>query len=242
MKKMMNKIALPTNQERYMAICDILEENEFEYRIQERNSRRGCIVRNIIIPARQKENKLVLMAHYDVVPGSCGANDNASSICCIIEFMKRGGRDLPYVEVVFTDLEEFGTIGCRQYIEEYGDSIKEVINIDTCGVGSKIVEWNKTCRTYSGALFDELPDHVIEVDHLPYCDADCILFNGKGIGVSCLCILPDECTRNVYNSYGGKLCSTGGIFPYIHCGEFDDISYIDYNALELMVRYLMRLL
>lgn len=250
MREMMNRIALPDSRQRYLAICDILEENNFEYFIQEEKSPwsgRSRLLgdaecyRNIIVPAKQNHNKLVLMAHYDVVPGSCGANDNASAICCIIEFLKRGGINLPYVEVVFTDSEEFGAFGCRQYIDKYKDSVEEVINIDTCGVGEKIVQWNVTGRTYTRVLFDKLPDYVIEVDHLPPCDASIILDNH--VDVSCLCVLPKECTditgENVKTRGGVNI---SGVFKYIHGGRYDDIKYIDYNALELMVGYLMLLL
>lgn len=62
---------------------------------------RGRISRNIIgvIPGRSTDNKkIILGAHYDSVPGSPGANDNASGVALLLEIV----RLVPKKELPFT--------------------------------------------------------------------------------------------------------------------------------------------
>jgi hypothetical protein len=52
----------------------------------------------------------VLIAHYDRVPGSPGANDNGASVLALVDYLRRK-RQGPALRVVFTDGEELGPGG-----------------------------------------------------------------------------------------------------------------------------------
>lgn len=54
-----------------------------------------------------------VIAHYDVFPGSPGANDNSSSVICILDWIQRlmQRKTFHNVRIIFTDGEELGENG-----------------------------------------------------------------------------------------------------------------------------------
>ena len=64
---------------------------------------------------------ILIAAHYDTVPGSPGADDNASGLSVLLElarlFAAYPGRS-PLKLIAF-DLEEYGLVGSRTYVEHY---------------------------------------------------------------------------------------------------------------------------
>ena len=87
---------------------------------------------------------VVLGAHYDTVPDSPGANDNASGIATIMTIAKHvAGNSYPFaVEFVLFGSEEIGLYGSRHYVDALGaegiDSTIAMLNFDTVGAGSKL--------------------------------------------------------------------------------------------------------
>lgn len=158
--------------------------------------------KNIIVNLKDfcttdREEKIVIMAHYDSFSTSTAANDNGSSIAILISFIEHvilKGTD-KWFEIVFTDKEESGGLGCKLYFNNNTDFIDEVINLDTCGVGNKIV----VCD-YSKHIFDStsilkeknIMDkfNVVETDILPYCDSNFLIENE--IDTITICTFPDE--------------------------------------------------
>lgn len=141
-------------------------------------------------------NKIVLTAHYDAVWHSTGANDNASAITILLlfieEVMKRG-KTSNLFEIVFLDREETGGKGCINYLSEYGDNIKEIINLDTCGVGESIVvsDYSRHITDETVVLFNKCIKkqfNVVETDYLPYCDSD--IMKRQRMDVITICTLP----------------------------------------------------
>lgn len=58
-------------------------------------------------PARPQPGETVLIAHYDRVAGSPGANDNGASVLALVDYLRRPRRGAA-LRVVFTDGEELG--------------------------------------------------------------------------------------------------------------------------------------
>jgi len=56
-------------------------------------------------PAEPRPGEKVLVAHYDRVPGTPGANDNGASVLALVEYLRRTSP-LRATRVVFTDGEE----------------------------------------------------------------------------------------------------------------------------------------
>lgn len=91
--------------------------------------------------------QIVVCAHYDSVPYSPGAVDNASGIQLIYnianKLLSEGIHNMPTIAFVAMGCEELGLIGSRYYVKwlkENGllESVKFCINIDMAAKGDKI--------------------------------------------------------------------------------------------------------
>ena len=63
-----------------------------------------------------------MVAHYDSVPSSPGAGDNAASVAAILEAiraLKAGSALRNDLIVLFTDGEELGLLGAKGFVETY---------------------------------------------------------------------------------------------------------------------------
>jgi aminopeptidase YwaD len=70
-------------------------------------------------PARLISLPILIGAHYDTVPGSPGADDNATGLAVLLE-LASAFAELPLsfpVRLVAFDLEEYGLVGSRAYAE-----------------------------------------------------------------------------------------------------------------------------
>ncbi|MFS4108948.1 M20/M25/M40 family metallo-hydrolase [Streptomyces sp. PD-S100-1] len=82
---------------------------------------------------------VVLVAHYDTVPASPGANDNAVAVAALLETARAlaGSRGKLANDVVFlfTDAEEIGQLGARAFVErhELRERIGVVLNFEARG-------------------------------------------------------------------------------------------------------------
>lgn len=226
-------------------------------------------VKNIIISFNNKlSKKIVLMAHYDAVNGSTAANDNGSSVAillCLIKHISEFRTD-KNLEIVFVDKEETGGFGCRYYLQEYGDNISEVINLDTCGVGTKIVlnDFSRHISNDTSILIDDNilnKFDVISTDMLPYCDTNTLI---KNYDTMTICTFPDEDIplissikffgddkfiatwdkekqEYILSGYSrlvmGKFFKTE-VYKYMHNGERDSIEWINYDIMFNIYKYL----
>lgn len=96
-----------------------------------------------ILPGRNPGLPAVaLMAHYDSVPNSPGAADDATGVAAILEavraIMARGGAERT-LAVLFTDAEELNLDGARAFFSEHPlrDDIGAVINLEARGGGGR---------------------------------------------------------------------------------------------------------
>jgi hypothetical protein len=88
-------------------------------------------------PARPDGRRLLLVAHYDSVPGSPGAADDGAGVATLLEvarvLLRDGERGF---EVLFTDGEESGLLGARAYVNRMSPADRDrtvVINLDAGG-------------------------------------------------------------------------------------------------------------
>ncbi|EYF02595.1 M20/M25/M40 family metallo-hydrolase [Chondromyces apiculatus] len=83
---------------------------------------------------------VLLVAHYDSVPGSPGASDNASGVAAILEVMRAARARGPLrndVVVLFTDAEEGGMLGAHAFAEAHpwARKVRAFVNLDARGSG-----------------------------------------------------------------------------------------------------------
>lgn len=126
-------------------IGKILEDSGYEVKKQEYETR-GVRVENLEgeITGTQKPEEIVLVgAHYDSVPGSPGANDNASGVAAVLE-IARLLREEPLSRTVrfvtFVNEEppffQTGEMGSRVYASQSrkrGEKIIAMISLETIG-------------------------------------------------------------------------------------------------------------
>lgn len=123
---------------------------------------------NIVIPSKTQENKIIVLAHHDLYPKSAGLNDNSSGVSVLLRLQE----NLPdNVELVITDREEIGGLGCEYYIEtcmHRGNIDFEAINLDVVGLGDKIF-YEKYGEEPLKSF--EIPSHLELYENIPFSDS-----------------------------------------------------------------------
>lgn len=105
----------------------------------------GADVQNLIgvMPGKDRSAKpLAIMAHYDSVPGSPGASDDASGVAVALEVaraLKAQGQPARDVDLIITDGEENGLVGAHAFFgqDPLAKQVGFVINMDTRGSGGR---------------------------------------------------------------------------------------------------------
>ena len=105
----------------------------------------GADVQNLIavMPGKDRSLKpLAVMAHYDSVPGSPGAADDAAGVSVALEVaraLKAQGQPERDVDLIITDGEENGLVGAHAFFEQdpLAKQIGFVLNMDTRGSGGR---------------------------------------------------------------------------------------------------------
>ena len=105
----------------------------------------GARVQNLIgvLPGKDRTAPaLVLMSHYDSVPGSPGAADDATGVAATLEViraLKAGATPARDVIVLFTDGEEWGLTGAHGYFEQHPLAKRTglIINMEARGGGGR---------------------------------------------------------------------------------------------------------
>lgn len=149
------RFVVPTNAERTRVVVDLLTQAGLKADIQTfqgGNDRTGPMEgANVVTTVGEGPADIVLTAHYDAVKlpdGSLsqGVVDNAGSVLALIEAaatLKEGleGQPAAYRFVfVFTDQEELGLIGAKNFLETHGkDRIAAVINADVAAYGETVM-------------------------------------------------------------------------------------------------------
>ena len=156
-----------TSRDRAERLDRIISRIYRKYHLQEKRTEgqfcRQDHLTNIVLPAKDQDNKVTIMAHWDLYPGSLGYNDNSSGVATLLKLQNMKVPD--NIEFVFTDGEEIGGQGCRQYLEEYSLP-KQAINIDVVGLPGKIFY-----EEYVDKTMFKIPNSYEYYDHIPFSDS-----------------------------------------------------------------------
>lgn len=101
---------------------------------------RGMHVANVVarLEGMRPGHSVLLVAHYDSVPTSRGAADNAAAVGVLLETLRAlvaGPRLRNDVVVLFTDGEEVGLMGAQAFVDQHplAKSVGMVLNFDARG-------------------------------------------------------------------------------------------------------------
>jgi len=138
-KKLENK----SNEERKNTIINILKIKKIKFKL-EPYSYFGTKGINIIVELSKGKKYSIASAHYDVVPGSPGANDDASAISVLFKLIDNFKKIKlkNKIKIIFFGDEEIGRFGSISYIENHG--LKNLIGIyhmELVGMGDSIGLW-----------------------------------------------------------------------------------------------------
>jgi len=116
---------------------------------------------NLDIEKRIKKRlpPIVIGAHYDTVPGSPGADDNATGVAVLLELARDiASGPLKYpVQLVAFDMEEYGYLGSSHHAAKYKQqqkSIRLMISLEMLGYCNH----NPNSQTYPAGLKDFYPN------------------------------------------------------------------------------------
>ena len=157
--------------------------------------------RNVLAEKKGTEDNVVVIgAHFDTVPGTQGANDNASGTAAILALAELvSQKSLPFtVQFVSFGAEELGLFGSRAYVdalsEDERDRIIAMLNFDTVGAGTGLMVLGDSQLT--DIAIERADQNGIELDvsqERSGATSDHASFAAVGIPV--LMILSDDSTR-----------------------------------------------
>lgn len=107
-----------------------------------RDLARAATIRNVVarIPGTASTGAVLLTAHYDAVPGSPGAGDDATGVAAILETVRALGAGEALrndVIILLSDAEELGLFGARAFVERHPwmAGVKVVLSVEMRGAG-----------------------------------------------------------------------------------------------------------
>lgn len=132
--------------ERKNIIIDLLNKRGYNYELEE-YAFFGQTKENIVISLGEGKKEILVVTHYDIVQGSPGANDNASTIAVIFDVLKKLKNYKPKNKIkfiIFGD-EEKDCIGSYAYVKKHRiKNIIAVYNLELVGNGDMIGIWPVT--------------------------------------------------------------------------------------------------
>lgn len=100
----------------------------------------GSHHQNLILdlPGQTLQSPILIGAHYDAVPGTPGADDNASGVAALLELARLFAQQPAYhpVRLVAFDLEEYGMVGSSHYAQELyqrGERLRLMVSLEMLG-------------------------------------------------------------------------------------------------------------
>ena len=141
---------------------------------------------NVVARPRGAACGAYLGAHYDSVPASPGANDNASGVALILELARvlRGEPGAEALCVVAFGAEEVGLVGSRAFVEEHGvEAASFMLNFDMVSkmTAPVFVHGDRELAAYGSAVAAELGEDLPAAGFPPFASSDHASFEAAGV-------------------------------------------------------------
>jgi len=123
-------------------------------------------VENVVarFQGRKSNESVLLLSHYDSVPNSPGAGDNASGVAAALETVRAIiATEIPLKNtliVLFSDAEERGMLGSQAFFDHHrwAEQVNLVLNVDSRGSRGPVIMYQTS--EYSGLLVDKMTQVV----------------------------------------------------------------------------------
>lgn len=244
---------------RRTAMKEILDSEGLNYSIQETSGtyKNPLGIINYLISPTDNVPCLLFSAHYDAIPGSSGANDNAAAVNILIELaleLKR--REIP-ARFAFFDGEENKLAGSKFYVSEIDRNlITGAINLDLCGFGDIVAIYSHgkkpgSCLELEPFMRKEIFENYNGqlVTYLPKSDdSSFVAAKIPALGIS---VMPrsDIAYLKALATYDtgilGKppeydmMIDQMEISTTMHGGYRDDIKYLESESMDLVYQFLL---
>ena len=121
----------------------LLEQKNLRLRLRSNVQNAVVAGKNVVAKFSNQAPKLILGAHFDSVPGSPGANDNASGTAAILEIARRLPPSVAQqIWFVSFDAEEDGLVGSAAFVQQLPNStlssLKAMLNFDMVAVNNNL--------------------------------------------------------------------------------------------------------
>lgn len=183
--EIVEKLENKTSTQRFEIMTQMLAEMGISYFVQVYKTGK-----NIIIKSKNTTKKYIAIgSHFDVVPRSGGANDNATAMVVCLNILVRAKqhqfKNFQIAGFIF-DEEETGLKGSKAYTQEFGIAdLEGVINLELVGQGDKFALWSlnetnkgKILETFEhiskkNGIFSQRFDRIVTnlADHLSFTEA-----------------------------------------------------------------------
>ena len=111
---------------------------------EEKSETNPYSVTNYFIFPKTDDAFPLFCAHYDAIPGTCGANDNAVGVCILIKMAKALAEVGISAGFVFFDGGSGGHYGAKLFRTAHKNvKFSAVINLDMCGYGDTIAVYSR---------------------------------------------------------------------------------------------------
>ena len=228
-------------------------------------------INNIIVnfsPGFEKKH-LIISAHYDVVKGSPGANDNASGVSVLLGLCQELSGIKAPVKIVFFDREEawirtpvlrLGLLGSLCYAFTTNmRNISAVYNLEFCGVGDYLAIWPIAHKESTLSAFKQITAAANRIGlpfksaHIPWMlmSSDHLAFRLRGFpNALTLSLLPSDGIQAVEKTLAGTnpynlIFRHRPIMPeplsVVHTSK-DTSSNLNENSLNLMLKLLQEVI
>lgn len=241
------------------AMKTILEAENLPYIIQEEagNYKNPLGVVNYIIEPEDNAACMLFSAHYDAVPGSSGANDNAASVCILIDLALELRKQHIPARFAFFDGEECKLAGSKYFTANVDRSlITAAVNLDLCGFGDAMTIYSHgkkhgSCQALEPFMRKEIFEKYNGqlVNYLPKSD-DSSLVSVK-IPTLAISVMPrfDVAFLKALATYDngilgkppeyGMMIDQMEISTTMHGGYRDDPKWLEDSSMDLVYNFLL---
>lgn len=254
LSQFLERLAIADTDKRRQVLITILDELKAPYTLHHETIGKYH-PQNIAVPLHNNSKYVIVGAHYDAVPNSTGANDNASGMAVMLALLQAylvEGKSVP-VEFVFFDLEEMQMQGSHAYAKRVDPTqVIAMLNLDIVGVGDTLLvstggRYTKNTPVEKAArdCMQTTDFRAQAVSALP--PSDDLYFEGYGMPALSICAVPQvdiqpmqDCALAMHN--GDLIETMPTVFETMHNRSRDHIKAVQASALHATLTYVKRLL